>query len=81
MEAASTPILSRPDGRACPEYWRLYLAWVRAPAGQQDALRARMRDHIAVFGCRLGLGGKWSPLHEDEIKDEKAGGWNVPNFD
>jgi hypothetical protein len=61
--------------QACAEYWRLYLAWVRAPERGQDALRARMTAHIEVCGCRMGLGGKWSPLHDPIHEDEKAGGW------
>lgn len=76
ISAVSTPILfSTRAWRACPEYWRLYLAWVDAPERARDGIRAKMRDHIAVCGCRMGLGGKWSPMDEPIHEDEKSGGW------
>lgn len=75
--AASSQRSSSPSGNACPEYWRLYLAWIAAPERARDGIRARMTAHIAVCGCRMGLGGKWSPLDEEHIQDEKSGGWDV----
>jgi hypothetical protein len=73
--AASSQRSSSPSGNACPEYWRLYLAWVQTEPGRQDTIRARMTAHIAVCGCRMGLGGKWSPMDEPIHEDEKSGGW------
>jgi hypothetical protein len=74
-QAGCTQISSFTD--ACPQYWRIYRAWVQAAERDRPVLQAKLTQHISVCGCRMGLGGTWSPLHETEIKDEKAGGWDV----
>lgn len=75
--AAGMPASFRPDGEACKQYWRLYWAWVRAPERERPVHLGRLRDHLAVCGCRLGLGGRWSPMEDPIHEDEKAGGWDV----
>lgn len=71
--------------RACTQYWRIYFAWVNAGEKERPTWLARLRDHLGVCGCRMGLGGRtptgvrseWSPMDEPIHEDEKAGGWDV----
>lgn len=76
-------------------YWQLYRAWEAAlreaetamhPRARREAearaadLKEKLRAHVAVHGHWTELiGGKWSPMDEEHIQDEKAGGWDVQN--